>query len=105
MNALMPVSIAAGLGWMAALAGQVSLETDAAAGVGLTFIITMLTLALIEHVMLVLPFAKLWSWAVTERRAAGRDALLIAPKPGCTAGCDTHIKNHVEAGTARAAAT
>ena len=103
----MPVSIAAGLGWMAALAGQARAETDAATGVGLTFVITMLTLALIEHVVLVLPlpFAKLWGWAVTERRAAGRDALLIAPKPGCTAGCDAHIKNHVEAGDARAAAT
>ncbi len=107
MNPLMPVSIVAGLLWLAALAGQARAETDAAAGVGLTFIITMLTLALIEHVVLVLPlpFAKLWGWAVTERRAAGRDALLIAPKTGCTAGCDAHIKNHVEAGDTRAAAT
>ena len=96
MNPLMPISVGSGLLWLAALAGQPGT-------VGRTFILTMLTLAVIEHVVLVLPlpFSRLWGWAVTERRAAGRDVLLIAPKPGCSAGCSTQMK----AGAARAAAT
>ena len=103
MNALMPVSVAAGGAWLAVLAGQAAVAIDPAQGVGLTFIMTMLTLALIEHVVLVLPlpFARLWGWAVTERRAAGRDALLIAPKAGCATGCSDHSKGEA----AQAAAT
>jgi putative photosynthetic complex assembly protein 2 len=87
MNRLMPFSVVAGLIWLAALA-------DTPGSVGRTFVMTMLTLALVEHVVLVLPlpFARLWGWAVTERRAAGRDALLIAPKAGCASGGHTHIE-------------
>ncbi len=107
MNPLMPVSVALGLLWLTALAGQA--PADAAAAVGRTFVMTMLTLALIEHVVLVLPlpFARLWGWAVTERRAAGRDALLIAPKAGCAAACTAgHAKTgHIKANPAQAAAT
>lgn len=102
MNALMPFSIVTGAAWLAALVGQAQVEADPARGTGLTFVITMLTLALIEHVVLVLPlpFARLWGWAVTERRAAGRDALLIAPKTGCAAGCSDHIKHDAVASAA-----
>ena len=102
MNALMPFSVAAGAAWLAALVGQAQVETDAAQGTGLTFVITMLTLALIEHVVLVLPlpFARLWGWAVTERRAAGRDALLIAPKAGCASAGHDHIKQDAAGATA-----
>ena len=87
MNPLMPISVGLGLLWLAALAWQPGT-------LGRVFIVTMLTLAVIEHLVLVLPlpFARLWGWAVTERRAAGRDALLIAREPGCAAGCSTHIE-------------
>ncbi len=98
MNPLMPISVGAGLLWMGTLAG-----TDGMGQVGQTFVMTMLTLAVIEHVVLVLPlpFARLWGWAVTERRAAGRDALLIAREPGCATGCSAHM----ETDAAPAAAT
>ncbi len=72
MNPLMPVSVAAGLAWLAALEwGQGGM----APGVGMTFVVTMLTLAVIEHVVLVLPlpFAKLWGWAVQGGGTACND--------------------------------
>ena len=73
MNALFPVSVTAGTVliawlWQAAAAPGVT-EVQAA---GLTFVIAMLLLAVVEHWMLVLPlpFAKLWSWVLQLRRPA-----------------------------------
>ncbi len=46
----------------------------ASGAAGLTFVIAMLALAVIEHWFLVLPlpFARLWEWALTLAPAAGR---------------------------------
>jgi len=73
MNLLFPVSVTAGTVavawlWQAAAAPGIS----GAHAAGLTFIITMLVLAVIEHWFLVLPlpFAKLWSWVLRRRRPA-----------------------------------
>ena len=94
MNPLMPVSVGAGLAWLAWLAGQ----GGPLRGVGLTFVVTMLALAVIEHVVLVLPlpFAKLWGWAV-RKRAARAPMRHAAP---CSAG---HV--HLAPERERAAAT
>ncbi len=76
MNWLMPVSIGAGsllvaLLWMRLRAPG----TTAVQAAGLTCLVTMLALAVIEHAMLVLPlpFTDLWSWFL---RLSGR-----APPP------------------------
>ncbi len=75
MNALFPVSVTVGTALIAMLVQRAAVPgvTEAAA-TGLTFVITMLTLAVIEHWMLILPipFAKLWSWVLTLRRPAAR---------------------------------
>ncbi len=73
MNALFPVSVTVGTAvivvlWQYAARPGIS---DAASA-GLTFVITMLTLAVIEHWVLILPipFTKLWTWVLTLRRPA-----------------------------------
>ncbi len=73
MNALFPVSVTAGTAvivvlWQRAAAPGIG----EAAVAGLTFVIAMLTLAVIEHWVLILPipFAKLWSWVLALRRPA-----------------------------------
>ncbi|MDP9096974.1 MAG: putative photosynthetic complex assembly protein PuhE [Pseudomonadota bacterium] len=67
MNLLMPVSITAGtvlVAMLAVAAGQPGISGATAAG--LTFVATMLALAVLEHWMLVLPipFERLWVWAL-----------------------------------------
>jgi len=96
MNPLMPVSVGAGLVWLAWLVGQA--DTGSLRGAGLTFVITMLALAVIEHVVLVLPlpFAKLWGWAVSKRAARAPARHVVA----CSAG---HV--HLAPERERASAT
>ena len=71
MNLLFPFSVtggtvAAALLWQAAAAPGIG-EVQAA---GLTFVLTMMVLAVVEHWCLVLPlpFARLWSWVLQLRR-------------------------------------
>ncbi len=71
MNRLLPVSITVGTVvavLLAMRAAQPGIGESAAAG--LTFLVTMLALAVLEHWMLVLPlpFERLWSWVLTLRR-------------------------------------
>lgn len=91
MNALFPLSVTVGTVLIAVLWQQAAAPgiTDAARA-GLTFVIAMLVLAVIEHWVLILPipFAKLWSWVLTLRRPSlPRSAMADAahPQPAVTA--------------------
>ncbi len=55
---------------------------------GLTFVITMLSLAVLEHWFLVLPlpFARLWSWALTLRSRPSLRQRAPGPRAGRTCG-------------------
>ena len=71
MNRLLPVSTTVGTVLavlLAIAAARPGLGQSGAAG--LTFLVTMLALAVLEHWMLVLPlpFEQLWSWVLTLRR-------------------------------------
>ena len=85
MNPLLPVSVTAGTvaaTLLAVAAGRAGVSESAAAG--LTFIVSMLALAVLEHWMLVLPipFERLWSWLLAVRqpgRAATLDRRDTAP--------------------------
>lgn len=70
MNALFPVSVAGGgivavLLWQRALAD----ESSAFIGVQATFLAALMTLAILEHLFLVLPLpsAALWQWGLRSR--------------------------------------
>jgi len=74
MNFLMPFSITGGTVVATILVGRATEPgIDATRAAGLTFLITMLALAVLEHWVLVLPlpFEKLWSWVL---RLRGMDA-------------------------------
>ncbi len=90
MNPLLPVSVTAGTVVAALLALRLTApgvgEVEAA---GLTFLTTMLALAVLEHWMLVLPlpFERLWSWVLTWRRPfVGR----MSEAPSATPSPATH---------------
>ena len=71
MNLLFPVSVSLGMALTAWLAMQAAVPGVTPFGAaGLTFAATMMGLAVIEHWFLVLPlpFARLWDWALTLRR-------------------------------------
>ena len=88
MNALFPFSVTIGTAVIVVLLQRAASPgiSDAAAA-GLTFVTTMLVLAVIEHWVLILPipFAKLWSWVLTLRRPtapkAGRSRSTAAATP------------------------
>ena len=70
MNAFWPVSVAAacaGLAWLVLRALDPSATTPQA--VGLTLVSTLLTMAIVEHLMLVLPMdtTALWRWALQAK--------------------------------------
>ena len=69
MNALMPVSITLGTIATVILAQRVGAATPVQAA-SLTFVVTILALAVLEHWMLVLPlpFERLWIWVLNLRR-------------------------------------
>ena len=74
MNALFPLSVTIGTIGIACLYGRVMAATSDAETAGYVMLLTMLTLAVIEHWVLILPipFARLWSWALTLRPARSR---------------------------------
>jgi putative photosynthetic complex assembly protein 2 len=70
MNLFFPLSVTSAsvaLGWLVQRA--VAADTNAHHAAGLTFVATMLALAILEHWFLILPlpFAELWSWALRVR--------------------------------------
>jgi len=73
MNALFPFSVV-GSGLVAVLTWQAAVADGVTAfdAVALTFAATLLTLALVEHIfmMLPLPSEKLWSWGMRSRGAS-----------------------------------
>lgn len=85
MNPLLPLSVLAGGAVLAALVWHAQQPAvDAVGALGLTLVGTMLALAILEHLMLVLPLdpTALWHWALGARRTA-------APPPSSQ---DTHEK-------------
>lgn len=87
MNAFWPVSVAAacaGLAWL--ILRALDPATTAPQAVGLTLVSTLLAMAIIEHLMLVLPLdtTALWRWALrADRKPQARD-------PSFTA----HLRSH-----------
>jgi len=85
VNWLFPLSVAGGTIIVVLLfrrlvhAGNTSAEIA-----GFTFLLTMMTLAVIEHLVLILPlpFEKLWSWWLLRQRPQPQAALLPAG-PAC----------------------
>lgn len=71
INLLFPISVTAGTVGIALLLNRLSEPLSDTAATGLTFLVTMLTLAVIEHWVLILPipFARLWDWALALRKA------------------------------------
>ncbi|MEO8011677.1 MAG: putative photosynthetic complex assembly protein PuhE, partial [Dokdonella sp.] len=73
MNLLFPLSVTVGttlaaLLWQSATAAS----TDVATAAGLSFLATLLTLAVLEHWFLIVPinFAAMWNWSLGARRSA-----------------------------------
>ena len=87
MNLLMPFSIMAGTA-ITTLLVLAALEPgiDPARTAGLSFLIAMMALAVLEHWFLVLPvpFERLWSWVLRWRRpgVAAHTCTLMAPRFG-----------------------
>ena len=84
MNKLLPVSITVGTSiaaLLAAAAGRPGIGESQAAG--LTFVVTMLALAVLEHWLLVLPlpFERLWSWLLALRPVLASQALDTKARP------------------------
>ena len=73
MNLLLPVSVMAGLAYLALIVSRATdtstTDTDA---VGYALVGTMLALAVLEHLLLVLPLdaTAAWRWSITRRNAA-----------------------------------
>lgn len=72
MNLLFPVSVSLGTVLVLVLARHAAAATDPARAAGLTFVTSMLALAVTEHWLMVLPlpFARLWAWFIRRRAAA-----------------------------------
>jgi putative photosynthetic complex assembly protein 2 len=71
MNALLPFSVVAAGGVLAAIVWQaLHPATDSAQSIGLVLVGTLLALAIVEHLLLVLPVdtTALWHWALGQRR-------------------------------------
>jgi putative photosynthetic complex assembly protein 2 len=82
MNPLLPVSIAAATA-VAAILWQRALAPDATAFVAtaFTFQATLLTLAVVEHLFMVIPLpaTALWTWGLRSHRADGASQVAAAP--------------------------
>ena len=79
MNALLPLSVlGAGAVLVGLVMGAADPATPAAAVVGTALVATMLALAILEHLLLVLPFPStaLWRWAMRSASAA-----VATPRP------------------------
>ena len=76
MNALLPWSVLGGAAWATGLVLAASApEASAATTVGLTLVATLLVMAVVEHLLLVLPMpasalSSLWRWAMRDNGAA-----------------------------------
>lgn len=87
MNPLFPVSVAGGTLIVAFLVHRATMPgVTAFQTAGLTFVITMLTLAVIEHWLLILPlpFEKLWSWWLRHTRQEKPPSLALCVPEGTT---------------------
>jgi putative photosynthetic complex assembly protein 2 len=72
MNPLLPWSVLGGTAGVVLLVQATqSLDTTPAAAVGFTLVATLLVLAVVEHLLLVLPLqpSALWRWAMRDRAA------------------------------------
>lgn len=71
-------SVAAAAGWMAVAAST----TGSAQFARLSLVVALLSLAILEHWLMVLPLepSRLWMWA-TQKRAAPRAAVASTPRP------------------------
>lgn len=77
MNLLFPLSVTvgtilAGVLWQSAI----SANADVALAVGLSFMATLLTLAVLEHWFLIVPinFAAMWNWSLRSHQATAESA-------------------------------
>lgn len=72
MNGLFPISVAAGMIGVVALALRFNMALTDTQTTSTVFLLTMLTLAVIEHWVMILPipFARLWGWALAWRKTA-----------------------------------
>ncbi len=79
MNALFPFCVTGGTVLVDILVRRLSAPgVTPVNAAGLTFVVTLVTLAVLEHWFLVLPlpFARLWNWAVASRRPSRTPARL-----------------------------
>ncbi len=98
MNLLFPVSVTVSTVVCALLAQAAAHATDRFAACGLTFLATLMALAILEHwfLMLPLPAAALWHWGLRGRADRAPRELDPAPDPG-------HDPNHATAACPAAA--
>jgi len=71
MNVLLPVSVIAASAYLAVLVNHaLDVATSAADAVGYVLVGTMLALAILEHLLLVLPLdaTAVWRWAIAKRK-------------------------------------
>jgi len=82
MNALFPFSVTLATIAATVLVQRALAAPDAFAATGLTFVATMLVLAIIEHWFLILPlpFAELWNWSLRGRASTWQGRLAFAAK-------------------------
>jgi len=94
MNALFPVSIVVST-WVAVLLWRSSAATGLAPSeaAGLTFLATLLSLAILEHWFMVLPLPSeaLWHWAMRSRAPARRDPAQPGTPSGTSAGAAPRV--------------
>lgn len=84
MNLLFPVSVVAATAVLLLLAAQaVDVHTTPAQAVGLSLVATLLALAVVEHLMLVLPLdtAALWRWALRRSPPAADQPATATASP------------------------
>lgn len=84
INLLFPFSVTAGTAGIVAFVLRLAdPATPGNAAPGLTFLVTLLTLAVVEHWVLILPipFARLWNWAIAWRKPAALPPDLMESRP------------------------
>ena len=75
MNVLLPVSVIAASAYLAVLVNHaLDVATSAADAVGYVLVGTMLALAILEHLLLVLPLdaTAVWRWAIAKRKPTNK---------------------------------
>ena len=94
MNLLFPFSVTISTAVCAALATEAAMATDPFQQAGLTFLATMLGLAILEHWFLVLPIPAeaMWNWSMKSRDATRRPRLPSRhdQQAGVSAACRRH---------------